>query len=209
MNLWQTLGWAEAFLWLGGAAALGYSGYILTEARNAQSRGDRELAAAAASYSPSGEPRIKSDPNLKSGALVGRLEIRRLGISVVIFEGTGQQVLDIGAGHLTVSPLPGEGGNMVLAAHRDTYFRHLRDVAKGDLVSVTTANVSRQYQVQATRIVDPDDAGVLAPTAEPSLTLVTCYPFSYIGAAPQRFIVQATELAPDDVGQRSLARLSR
>lgn len=208
----RTVGWVQSVFWTTGIAALGYSGYVLAESRLAQSRGDRELdrflaAAGPKSGGDTAPPGIaRGRRRTKSGDLVGRLEVVRLGMSVIVFEGTGPQVLEVGAGHLPGSPLPGERGNVVVAGHRDTFFRDLRHIEKGDLIRVTTGNAAGEYQVQSTRIVNPDEVGVLAPTPVPSLTLVTCYPFSYIGPAPRRFVVRAAEipggLSPHDGPRR-------
>jgi sortase A len=125
---------------------------------------------------------------------VGRLEIPRLKISVIAFEGTDGPVLDRGAGHLIGSALPGDTGNSVFAAHRDTFFRELRNIHKDDLITTVTSKGSRRYRVEAINIVEPSETKVLDPTQEPVLTLVTCYPFYYVGNAPQRFIVRAREI---------------
>jgi sortase A len=95
-------------------------------------------------------------------------------------------------GHVPETALPGEPGNAAFAGHRDTFFRKLRHVRKGDRIVVTTPDGVYDYVVRETRVVPPSDVSVLEPTAEQSLTLVTCYPFDYIGSAPERFIVRAT-----------------
>ena len=123
--------------------------------------------------------------------LIGRLEIPRLNISVIVMEGDDDATLARAVGHLPDTVLPWEQGNAAIAGHRDTFFRPLRDVREGDAIRMTTARGTFDYRVTSTRIVEPDDLSVLAPTAMRSLTLVTCYPFNYIGAAPQRFIIHA------------------
>ena len=95
------------------------------------------------------------------------------------------------AGHLPATALPWESGNAVIAGHRDTFFKPLKDLRDGDEIRMTTTHGTFDYRVTRTQIVEPDDMSVLAPTSSPSLTLVTCYPFVYVGSAPQRFIVQA------------------
>jgi sortase A len=110
----------------------------------------------------------------------------------VVFEGADQDVLERGAGHLPGSALPGEHGNTVLAAHRDTFFRPLRGIRPGDVVKIHTVPKDSIYVVESAQIVGPNDVDVLKPTAEPALTLITCYPFQYIGPAPERFVVRAT-----------------
>ena len=123
--------------------------------------------------------------------LIGRLEIPRLDVSVIVMEGDDDTTLARAAGHLPDTALPWERGNAVIAGHRDTFFRPLRHVREGDEIRMTTARGTFDYRVIRTEIVEPTNLSVLAPTASRSLTLVTCYPFSYIGSAPQRFIIHA------------------
>jgi sortase A len=129
------------------------------------------------------------NPPLPIGAW--RLEVERLGISVMVVEGVGQQQLAHGAGHIPGTSLPGQAGNTAVSAHRDTYFRGLRKIQSNDLILVTTQSSQFQYRVSCTKVVFPTDLSVLAPTGAETLTLVTCYPFYFLGPAPKRFIVQA------------------
>jgi sortase A len=129
--------------------------------------------------------------SLESGGLVGVLDVPRLGISTPVISGDDEQALDVAVGHLADTPLPWEHGNSTVAAHRDGLFRPLEHVRRGDLVRMRTAHGDFDYTVRDTKIVDPDDLSVLAKGRTDSLTLITCYPFAYIGHAPQRFIVRA------------------
>jgi sortase A len=133
---------------------------------------------------------------LPTGSLVGRIEIPRLGISAIVREGDDTSTLHRSVGHIPKTALPGQAGNSGLAGHRDTFFRGLRNARAGDRITITTPNSTSSYVIRSTRVVEPDDVSVLNPTPGRTLTLVTCYPFSYIGAAPKRFIVQA-EIAGD------------
>ena len=137
----------------------------------------------------------------------GRLEIPRLTVSARILEGTDRITLQRGIGHISSTPLPGEPGNAVLAAHRDSFFRPLLNVLIGDEIVVSTPSGDYHYQVASTRIVLPTDLSVLEPSATESLTLITCFPFHYIGPAPQRFIVIATRIA--STTQSHLTKLSQ
>ena len=128
---------------------------------------------------------------LAAGELVGRLEIPRLGISTIVLEGVDTKTLRRGVGHIPETAPPGAGGNVGLAAHRDSFFRDLKDIRKNDIIRLKTLDGSYQYRVEQTEIVDPEDTQVLADTGLPELTLVTCYPFYYVGSAPKRFIVHA------------------
>ena len=125
------------------------------------------------------------------GGLVGAMEIPRLRLSATVIEGDDESALKVAIGHLSETPMPWEEGNSAFAAHRDTFFRPLKDVAVGDVIRVTTPHGEFEYRVRETLIVSPEDLWVLDSTARPTLTLITCYPFSYVGHAPQRFIVRA------------------
>ena len=131
------------------------------------------------------------DDGLGPDGLVGVLEIPRLNLSEVVAFGDDDNTLKVAVGHLPDTPLPWATGNSVIAAHRDTHFRPLRDIRHGDLVRLKTRKGILEYVVKDTIIVNPADVWVMAPSDDRRLTLVTCYPFNYIGPAPQRFIVQA------------------
>jgi len=134
--------------------------------------------------------RIRTNP--KPHSVIGRLEIPRLKISTVVLEGDDARALRFGAGHIPGTSLPGEQGNFGVAAHRDTLFRPLRNIAPNDRIRVDTTDGSYEYRVESTEIVRPEDVDVLESRANaPGLVLVTCYPFRYLGAAPLRFIVHA------------------
>jgi sortase A len=125
-------------------------------------------------------------------SVIGRIVIPRLEVSAIVREGVDPRTLRRGVGHVPGTALPGEIGNAALAAHRDTIFRPLKDVRPGDRVLVETPRGTSEYVVRDTRIVEPTDLSVLDATGGQTLTLVTCYPFNFIGSAPQRFIVRAT-----------------
>jgi sortase A len=168
------------FLWTFAVLNIGYWVQLSLRAKWSQIQGDRELDQAGTAIS---SPLI--------GEVVGRLEIPRLSLSAVVFEGADPDVLERGAGHLPGSALPGDRGNTVLAAHRDTFFRSLRGIRVGDLVKIHRPQRDSAYVVQSARVVEPDEVDVLKPTPEPALTLITCYPFRFIGPAPERFVVRA------------------
>ena len=178
--------WIERCLWLIGCIALGYCAFLWGRAQYDQAQGNWALEhIAAPSSAPVGNP---------EGSLVGRIEIPRLEVSAIVFEGTSDDTLARGVGHLKGSAAPGERGNLVLAGHRDTFFRELRDIRKGDEVTIKAPDGKFQYQVDSTEVVQPDQTEVLRPSDNATLTLITCYPFAYIGNAPERFIVRATRI---------------
>ncbi len=119
------------------------------------------------------------------------LRIPEVGVEVAVLTGTDELTLNRGVGHIEGTPLPGARGNVGLAGHRDGFFRPLKDIESGDHIELVTLEDSLSYRVTDTWIVDPSEVSVLAPTDEDALTLVTCYPFYFVGHAPQRFIVRA------------------
>ena len=123
--------------------------------------------------------------------LIGRLEAPRLHLSVMVVDGDDDETLKRAAGHLPDTPLPWEIGNSAVAGHRDSFFRPLAGIKVNDRLRLVTAHGEFNYAVSDVRVVDPDDLSVLAQNGHSSLTLVTCYPFSYVGRAPKRFIVRA------------------
>jgi sortase A len=213
-----TLLWIERILWATGAVCLGLVLYAVADARwfsYIQGRRlDEALQAArsgpaAADTAADGAPRpddsspasrtdsldafrpAAAAPPPDEGALIGRIEIPRVGISSLILQGVEGETLRRGVGHIPATSLPQMPGNVGLAGHRDTVFRGLKDIRKDDLITLDTLAGTYRYVVDWSRVVDPADVIVLAASNRPELTLVTCYPFHYVGAAPHRFIVRA------------------
>jgi sortase A len=191
------LRWLERALWVIGVVLIGYFGYVSAEAALYQAQETRELEAILAS-APARAPENTSAaaaparrPPPAPGSTIGRIDIPRLGVSTVVRAGTDARTLRLAVGHIPGTSVPGDPGNVGLAAHRDTFFRRLGEIEPGDEVRVVTSYGTFAYRVAGTQIVDPSDVWVLDPTDQPALTLVTCYPFRFIGAAPRRFIVRA------------------
>ena len=192
-----------------GFSALGICAFVYLDAlifQRSQARLDQKISARI----PSGvDPAArKTLPPLRlsvtDGTPVGRIEIPRLGVSVVIVEGIKPHDLRLAVGHIPETAFPDEPGNVGLAGHRDTFFRPLRKIRSGDLITVTTAHGIVRYSTEWTRIVKPDDVSVLKSSGDPALTLVTCYPFYFVGGAPERFVVRANPVAQDGFGSRAL-----
>ena len=186
--------WLEICLWAMGCLAICYCGFLWGRAQYDQAEGNWALE-----HTLPGDPMTVAGParqpaDSEEGSLVGRIDIPRLEISAIVFEGTSDDTLARGVGHLRGSAGPGERGNLVLAGHRDTFFRDLRGIRQGDEVKVKGPEGEFEYQVASTAIVDPDQTEVLKPGDGATLTLITCYPFRYIGNAPQRFIVRASKV---------------
>ncbi len=137
---------------------------------------------------PSGGPAAKQ-------SIIGRLEIPRLQIAVMVREGADESTLSRAVGHIPGTALPGAVGNVGLAGHRDTFFRALRNIRAQDVINVETTRGTYRYVVKSTKIVTPRDVSVLEASGGETLTLVTCYPFYYVGSAPKRFIVHASQVA--------------
>jgi sortase A len=204
--------WLERALLVLGVACLGYYAYRTVEAESFQrqqtaafetrlddaekaSRSDTPVHATQGTSERRHVAAPRSRPAVAhSDDVIALLEIPRLKLSSPVVSGDDDQVLDVAIGHLPDTPRPWESGNSALAAHRDGLFRSLRHVRLGDIVRLRTEHGEFEYEVRDTRIVQPTDLSVLKPTNERVLTLITCYPFSFIGSAPQRFVVRAEEL---------------
>lgn len=126
-----------------------------------------------------------------TAAPIAVLRIPRISLVVPVFNGTGDLILDRGVGRVPGTAAVGQAGNLAIAGHRDGFFRGLSEVSIGDVVEVERPGSIDSYAVTATRVVAPEDISVLRPSASPTLTLITCFPFYFIGHAPQRYIVTA------------------
>jgi sortase A len=188
--LTRILKWTERALFACAALFLGYCGFAVVDAWSFQRSESIDL------------DRLLADQRAVShglaaaagGGPIGRIEIPRLGLSVVVVEGIGKATLRRAAGHIPGTALPGKPGNVGISGHRDTFFRPLKDLRIKDEIQFSTLNGDFRYVVESLTVVDPNNVGVLAPTSENQLTLVTCYPFFYIGAAPKRFVVRAWQI---------------
>ena len=177
----------ERLLLLVALAAIGYVAGSVGGATLYQDYESRQLDAVLRGA----QPAAPANAVAAERRVLGRLEIPTLGVSTIVREGEDARTLQLAVGHIAGTALPGTAGNMGLAGHRDTFFRRLREIDRGDVIRLVAVEGTYTYVVDSTQIVDPDDLWVLDPTPEPSLTLVTCYPFTYLGAAPERFIVRA------------------
>ena len=186
--------WLERTLLAIGIVCVGYYGYQTTEARNVQREQIASFEARLHNTPVAPDaPRAPSAPSAPSPT-IALLEIPRLKMSSAVMSGDGPAVLDVAIGHLPDTPMPWEPGNSALAAHRDGLFSPLRNIRVGDEVRVRSAHGEFIYRVRETKIVAPDDLSVLEPTDIDTLTLITCYPFNYVGSAPKRFIVHADRI---------------
>ena len=171
---------------------LAYEGQRLVEAEEAWCGVGAEPATAARALPLRAQRRPAAVPD----GLVGRLVIPLLHLGEIVREGDGEGTLSLALGHIPGTALPGQGGNVGVAGHRDTLFRSLRLIGKNDRIQFQTLDGSYDYRVESVAIVKPTDVAVLAPGRHAELTLVTCYPFYFVGAAPDRFIVKARQVSP-------------
>jgi len=188
---------AQYAFWFAGTLLCGLYAGAQVESHIYQAVEDRRLDQALLSGSthPSSVQPRGSSPRAV-GSLVGRLEIPRLKLKAMVLEGTENSTLRRGIGRLPETADPGQEGNVVLSGHRDTFFRPLHGIAAGDHIRLVTPEGAYRYVVEWTAVVNPADTAAIGATAERSLTLVTCYPFRYLGPAPQRFIVRARQVMP-------------
>lgn len=204
--------WASRLLIALGALCLALWAAAWAEGRWTEAVEGRRLEAAlaspAAANAAAGEATADGAPAAEStataeapaapfepGALIGRIEIPRVEVSAIVLAGVEARVLRRAVGHVPGTALPGGGGNVALAGHRDRHFAGLRDVAPGDEVVLTTLDGVHRYRIAATQVVDPHQIEVLADRGREELTLITCFPFRHIGPAPRRFIVHADPVA--------------
>jgi len=195
----RLLRWTQRVLFAGGVLLLAYCAFVLVDARIFQqgerrqlerlltvrqetNGGVRQTVPSAAAANP---------PPALDGGLIGRIEIPRLGLSAIVMEGIGAKTLRRAVGHIPGTALPGQPGNVGISGHRDTFFRPLRNIRQNDIITLTTLLGEFRYRVVSTKIVRPDNVAVLDPGNNEVLTLVTCYPFYFVGPAPTRFIVRA------------------
>jgi sortase A len=173
----------SAVLMLVGVALLGYVGSEYWAMYHEQRALQREWQAQQKAIPSTSEAAPVKDDGLT------RVFIPKINLDVIVVEGTNHRALRIGPGHVKSTPAPGEDGNSVISAHRDTFFRHIYELAKGDEIQVRREGRTFTFQVTGKKIVEPNDVSVLKNSPDARLTLITCYPTYYIGPAPQRLIV--------------------
>ncbi|MGA8144570.1 MAG: class D sortase [Candidatus Acidiferrales bacterium] len=169
----------------GGIAGLGYATYSIVDAHAYQAIEESKFH----DTRPAQEGRV-----VTQGDVIGEMQIPRLELKAIVVQGESSRILRHAVGHIPETALPGQPGNVAIAGHRDSFFRPLRNIQPGDAISIQTSDGGFQYQVESTEVVLPSDVHVLEPSGENTLTLVTCFPFYYVGAAPKRFIVRARQV---------------
>jgi sortase A len=190
------LRWTRRLLIACAVVLLSYCAFVLIDTRIFQKEEDRQLERL---LTTRGEPTYPVSPENSTpasmGGMIGRMDIPRLGLSAIVMEGTSTVILRRAVGHISGTALPGQPGNVGISGHRDTFFRPLRKIEPNDIITLTTIGGEYRYRVLSTRVVGPDDVAVLDPGENETLTLVTCFPFYFVGPAPDRFIVRAQRVA--------------
>ena len=194
--------WSQRLFFAAAVLLLGYGGFVVLDAWVFQQRESRNLqrllegahkaSGNALQFAP--VTSAPGPPAIAASGIIGRLEIPRLELSAVVIQGDDSKTLRRAVGHIPGTPLPGQLGNVALTGHRDTFFRPLRNIRTNDIIVVTTLQGVYRYHVVSTRVVSPDNIAVLSSGDGEILTLVTCYPFYFVGSAPERFIVRAERL---------------
>jgi sortase A len=168
-----------------GLLALGYAAYVVVDAHAYQAYEQLKFENVTSKEPP---------PPLVEGGVIGEIQVPRLQLKAIVVQGDSHTILRRAVGHIPETALPGTPGNVVLAGHRDTFFRPLRNIRLGDAITLKTPNGAFQYLVESTEVVPATAVEVLNATTSHTLTLITCFPFNYIGPAPNRYVVRAREL---------------
>jgi sortase A len=197
-------------LLIAGISVLGYCAFVLSRASVYQAQAREQLsnfnAHVASTSSTPGQRVTPLHPPLRVGrgfGVIGRVDVPRIHLSGMVAEGANTRALRVAIGHVPGTALPGQPGNVALVAHRDTFFRNLGELKIGDVIRLTVPGDEYTYRVMFTDIVNPNETWVLQPATGDTLTLVTCYPFHFIGAAPERFVVRARRIDAATVTRRS------
>lgn len=173
-----------------GIAGLTYAGYLLVDAYAYQVREQNAFEKARTQNASQSE----KPESVGEGGVLGEMEIPRLGLKTIVVQGDSEKTLRRAVGHVPDTAFPGQSGNVALAGHRDGFFRPLRNIQSGDIIAFKTRTAEFQYQVESTAVVPPSDVSVLRASGGRTLTLITCFPFYYVGAAPKRFVVRAHQV---------------
>lgn len=207
------LRWSRYLFFIVGILALSYCAFVRLDARLYQAyqtwrferalKGSKPAIGSVEQLHPSPLPALAEADRARAesfgidgrtGSPLGRIEISTIGLAAMIAEGTDGKTLRRAVGHIPGTALPGQQGNVAIAGHRDTFFRGLRNIHEDDEITLTTLNGTYRYRVDFTKVVQPEDIAVLDHSDDAILTLVTCYPFNFVGAAPKRFVVRAHRL---------------
>jgi sortase A len=190
------LRWAQRLFLAAAVLLLGYYGFVILDAWTFEKRESLTLQRLLDNRTSAGSMRLMpatngGSPAIAASGLIGRIEVERLGLSVILVEGISSTTLRRAVGHIPGTALPGQRGNVGISGHRDTFFRPLRNIRQDDIITLTTLRGEYRYRVVSIRVVGTRAVAVLDSSENEILTLVTCYPFYFVGSAPDRFIVRA------------------
>ena len=211
-NKWQMLllpetqsflGWSRHLFFVIGVLALSYAGFVLLDARLYQAYQTWKFEQALKKNGQSISNRERLDLPIFPKVLEKTEPVGTENVGIGAREGVDHRTLRRAAGHIPGTPLPGQLGNVAIAGHRDTFFRPLRNIRRDDEITLTTVNGSYRYRVDSTSVVEPQETHVLDDSDDAILTLVTCYPFNFVGSSPKRFIVRARRVHD---GERTMDR---
>jgi sortase A len=191
------LRWSRNLFLAVGVLILVYCGLLLLDARVYQASEMRRFQQQRINSKPAVDGQISVHQvsfHPEPGKPLGEIELTRVGVTAMIFEGTDDRTLQRAVGHIPGTAMPGQPGNVAIAGHRDTFFRALRNVQQGDEINLITVDGSYGYRIDSISVVAPEHTEVLDNSGGDFLTLVTCYPFYYVGPAPRRFIVRAQKI---------------
>ncbi len=192
------LRWSRNVFLAAGILLISYYGYVSLDTRLYQAHELRHFQQQIKDAEPAVAGQVALRPvsfHPVTGAALGEIELMRIGVHAMIIEGDDDRTLRHAVGHIPGTASPGQPGNVAIAGHRDTFFRALRNVRQGDEIALWTLDGSYRYRVDSTEIVAPEDTEVLNPSSGDVMTLVTCYPFNFVGPAPKRFIVRAQRIS--------------
>jgi sortase A len=170
-----------------GVFSISYVGYVVVEAHAYEAR---ELSR----FENASQAQKEAPPPLIEGGVIGEIQVPRLNLKAIVVQGDSHTILRHAVGHIPDTSMPGQYGNVAIAGHRDTFFRPLRNIRLGDTIHLRTPDRDFSYQVEATAVVPASAVEVLSAKDGRTLTLITCFPFDYIGAAPNRFVVRARQI---------------
>jgi sortase A len=201
----RPLKWLERLLLVGGVAALTWCAYVVASAHLVQRLARERFEASSPPAANASRAPADAPSTVVAGTPLAELSIPRLGLWAMVLQGSDDETLRLGVGHIEATPLPGATGNVAIAGHRDSFFRPLQHVQIGDDVWLDNIEHHVHYRVSWFRVVSPYEVSVIGPATDPLLTLVTCYPFRFIGPAPDRFVVRAVRIEDPDAGREPLA----
>jgi sortase A len=192
-----------------GGALLAYAAYLTADTAVYQRIQTTSLKSTKPAFARSESEQTPPPRSVAIGDVIGEIGVPRLGMKAIVVEGDSMKILRRAVGHVPGTAFPGESGNAALAGHRDTLFRPLRNIRLGDTITFDFPGRQLRYEVRSSQVVTPDETRVLVSTGSKELTLITCFPFSYVGSAPSRYVIRASQVAESPWIRTTDATLNR